>query len=181
MRNKDDHHIALIQPAEHDLTDCPSMLFGNGLQHRIVPNVIFSLGKWCPCFVLYAFALQELIGGLLLEERVSLKLVDGGLHLIVQEKVLQAFIGEARHTYGADKSFFVKPFAGSPRRIIVAVGLVQQVEVDVIQSEQLQRLVEGPERILILVVLHPQFGGDEKSSRLMPLFLIALPTCSSLK
>ena len=87
--------------------------------------------------MLYAFALQELVGGFLLEERVSLKLVHGGLHFVVQEKVLQAFIGEARHADGPDSAFFIKPLAGSPRRIIVAVGLVQQVEVDIIQPEQL--------------------------------------------
>ena len=87
--------------------------------------------------MLYAFALQELICGFLLEERVGLQLVDGGLHLIVQEKVLQAFIREARHADGPDSTFLIKPFAGPPSRIIVAVGLVQQVEVDMIQPEQL--------------------------------------------
>ena len=66
-----DHHIALVQPAEDNLTDCPSMLFGNGFQHGIVPNVVLPFGKRCPCFVLYAFALQEFVGGFLLEERVN--------------------------------------------------------------------------------------------------------------
>ena len=68
---------------------------------------------------------------------MSFQLIDGRFHFVVQEKVLQAFIGEARHADSADKPFFVKPLAGSPRRIIVAVGLVQQVEVDIIQSKQL--------------------------------------------
>ena len=144
------------------MTDRAPVIFSNGFQHGIVPDVVLPFGKRRPCLMLYAFALKELVGGLLLEERVGLQLVDGRFHFVVQEKVLQAFIGEARHADGADKPFFVKPFANSPCGIIVAVGLVQQVEVDVIQSEQLQRLVEGPERILILVVLHPQFGGDEK-------------------
>ena len=69
---------------------------------------------------------------------MGFQLIDGRFYFVVQEKVLQAFIGEARHSDGADKSFFVKPFAGPPRGIIVAVGLVQQVEVDIIQPEQLQ-------------------------------------------
>ena len=69
-----DHHIALVQPAEDNLTDCPSMLFGDGFQHGIVPDVVLPFGKRCPCFVLYAFALQELICGFLLEERVGLQM-----------------------------------------------------------------------------------------------------------
>ena len=133
----DNHHIALVQPAEDNLTDCPSMLFGNGFQYGIVPDVVLPFGKRCPCFVLYAFALQELVGGFLLEERVGFQLIDGRFHFVVQEKVLQAFIGEARHADGSDSAFFIKPLASSLCRIIVAVGLVQQVEVDIIQPEQL--------------------------------------------
>ena len=133
-----DHYVALVQPAEDDLPHRPSVFFCDGFQHWIVPNVIPSLGERRPCLMLDSLLLQERIGGLLLDERVCLKLVHGGLHLIVQEEVLQAFIGKARHADGADKSFFVKPLAGSPRRIIVALGLVQQIEINVIKSEQLQ-------------------------------------------
>ena len=79
-----------------------------------------------------------LVGGFLLEERVSFQLIDGRFHFVVQEKVLQAFIRETRHADSADTPFFVEPFASSPRGIIVSVGLVQQVEVDIIQPEQLQ-------------------------------------------
>ena len=39
---------------------------------------------------------------------------------------------------------------------------MQQIEVDVIQSEQLQRLVESAERVVVFVVLHPKFGGNEQ-------------------
>ena len=60
-----DHHIALVQPAEDNLTDRATVLFSDGFQHGIVPDVVLPFGKRCPCFVLYAFALQELVGGFL--------------------------------------------------------------------------------------------------------------------
>ena len=132
----DDHHIALVQPAEDDLPHCPSVLLSNGFQHGIVPYVILPLGKRRPRLMLDGFFLQERIGGLLLEERMRLKLVHGRLHLVVQEKVLQALVGKACHTDGTDKPLLVEPLAGPPCRIIIAVGLVQQIEVYVIKSEQ---------------------------------------------
>ena len=133
-----DHHIALVQPAENDLSHRTPVLFGDGFQHGIVPDVIQPLGKRRPCLMLDSLLLQEGIGGLLLEERMRFKLVHSRFHFIVQEKVLQTFIGKARHADGADKSFFVKPLAGSSCRIIVAVGFVQQIEVDIIKSKQFQ-------------------------------------------
>ena len=112
--------------------------------------------------MLDGFLLQEHVGRLLLEEGVRLQLVHRRFHLVVQKEVLQAFVGKARHTDGADASLLVESFHRPPCGVVVSVGFVHQVKVEVIQSELLHRAIESPQRVVVLVVLHPQFGGDEK-------------------
>ncbi|GEM_PF-100874 len=112
--------------------------------------------------MLYALALQKMVGCLLLEERMGFQLVNGKLHLIVQKKVLQAFIGETCHTDGTDKPFFIKLLADPPCSIIITVWLVQQIEVDILQTKFPHRKLKSTERIFNFIVLHPQFGGNEK-------------------
>ena len=54
-----DHHVALVQPAEDDLPHCPPVLFRNGFQCGIIPDVILAFSKRSPGFMLYALTLQE--------------------------------------------------------------------------------------------------------------------------
>ena len=90
------------------------------------------------------------------------ELVDGGLHLIVQEKVLQALARKAGDADGAHAALAVEALGGAPGGIVVAIGLVQQVEVEIVEPEQAHRAVEGAQGVVVLVVLHPELGGDEE-------------------
>jgi len=53
---------------------------------------------------------------------------------------------------------------GAPLAVVVAEGLVDEVEVEVVQAEPGQRLVEGAQSVVLDasggVVLDPQLGGD---------------------
>ena len=75
----------------------------------------------------------------------------------MQEEVLQALAAEARHSDGTDASLPVEPLGCPPCRIIVAVGLVLQVQVEVIQSEFLHREVECTQGIPHLFLI--EIGG----------------------
>ena len=112
--------------------------------------------------MLDALFLQELVGLLLLPPHVGLYLVYLRLHLVVQEQVLQSLVGKTRHADGTDAPRAVEPFHGPPRAIVVAVGLVDEVEVEVVQPQLLHRAVEGPQRSLVAVVLHPEFRHHEQ-------------------
>ena len=94
--------------------------------------------------MLYALALQELVGSLLLEEGMSLQLVDGRFHFVVEEQVLQPLAGETCHADGTDAPFLVQPLQGTPGGVVVAVRFVQQVEVHIVESQQLYGFVKRP-------------------------------------
>ena len=93
---------------------------------------------------------------------MRLQLVHGRLHLVVQKQVLQPLIRETRYADGADTSLLVKPLHSPPCGVVISVGLVHQVEVEIVQSEFLHREVERTQRIVVLIVLYPQFGGYKK-------------------
>ena len=136
-------------------------MVGYGLDCRVVEYVALAFGEGRPCLVLYALLPHEGVCLPLLEEGVGLNLVHGRLHLVVQEEVLQAFVREARHADGAYAALLVQAFGGAPCGVVVAVRLVQQVQVQVVEAELFHRQVEGAQRVVILIVLNPQLGGYE--------------------
>lgn len=92
----------------------------------------------------YAFLLQETVSGLLLKEGMSFQLIHGGFYLVVQEQVLETFAGETRNPDGTNPTFLVKPFHRPPGSIIIAIGLVNQIKVEIIQSQLLHGQVKSP-------------------------------------
>lgn len=80
------HYAALIEPAQYHLPRGLAVLSGYGLERRVAEYVALTLGKRRPGLMLYALAAQKGIGLALLEKRMSLKLVDCGLHLIMQKR-----------------------------------------------------------------------------------------------
>ena len=90
------------------------------------------------------------------------KLVYDGFYFVMQEKVLQAFIRETRNPDSPDASLFIEPLHRPPCGIVIPVGFVHQIEVKIVQPELFHREVESPQGIVVLVVLHPQFGGYEE-------------------
>ena len=100
----------------------------------MVKYVILPLGKGRPCLVLDTLLLQEGVGCLLLKKWVSFQLVHGRLDLVMQEKVLQALAGKARHADGPHTSLLVEPLHGPPCGIVVAVRFVHQVKIEVIEA-----------------------------------------------
>ena len=100
-------------------------------------------------------------GGLLVE-RMGFDLIDRRRDLVVQNQVLKAVGVEVRHTDGADAALAVKLLHGAPRTVDVAVRLVDQIEVQIVQPQLRHRLLERLSGRLITRVADPQFRGDEQ-------------------
>jgi hypothetical protein len=67
----------------------------------------------------------------------------------------------------------------APGAVVVAEGLVDEVQVDVAEPEPLQRRLERAAGLALAVVLDPQLGGHEQLVAGMPLAAMARPTASS--
>lgn len=89
-------------------------------------------------------------------------LIDRRRDLVVQNQVLKAVGVEVRHTDGADAALAVKLLHGAPRTVDVAVRLVDQIEVQIVQPQLRHRLLERLSGRLITRVADPQFRGDEQ-------------------
>jgi hypothetical protein len=69
---------------------------------------------------------------------------------------------EVGYTDRLDPPGPVQVLHGTPGAVVVAVWLVNQVEVKVIQSEKLQRSFERLRSVFLTGVLDPELGGDEQ-------------------
>jgi len=63
---------------------------------------------------------------------------------------------------GADPALLEQALHGSPGAVVIVERLVDEVEVDVIEAEAVQRSLEGSLGGVVAGVLHPQLGGDEQ-------------------
>lgn len=128
--------------------------------------------------------LDEVVVG---EEGVDLDLVDGGLDLGEGEELLQAFDGPVGDTDSLDLARLVELLDDAPRGLwvlgellvddVLAIsadlglvvvsplgsdGPVDEVQVDVVETELAQGLVEGMSDVLGLVHVVPELGANEE-------------------
>lgn len=82
-----------------------------------------------------AFGLQKSVGVLLLLERMRFDLIDRGLDFVVQEQILQTFVGKARHADRTNAAFLVQALKSTSGGVVIAVRLVQEIEVNVVKTE----------------------------------------------
>jgi hypothetical protein len=101
-----------------------------------------------------------LIGPLM--ERVRLDLVDGRGDLVLIDQVDQPIHREVRHTDRPDSALPKEVLHRTPLAVVVAEGLVDQIEVEVVQAEALKRLLKGALGVGFAGVLDPNLGGDEQ-------------------
>jgi hypothetical protein len=73
---------------------------------------------------------------------VGLDLVDRGGDVVVVDQVDQPVGVEVRHPDGPDEAFLLELLHRAPGAVVVPVWLVDQVQVEVVEAEALQRPVE---------------------------------------
>jgi hypothetical protein len=100
--------------------------------------------------------------GLPLEVGVGLDLVDRRGESGAVDEVHEPVGVEVRDADCLDHALLVEGTHGAPRAVVVAIGLVDQVQVEVVEAQTLQRGVERLLGVFLAGVLHPQLRGDEQ-------------------
>ena len=123
---------------------------------------MLTLGKRRPGLRLHAVLAHEGKGVLLLEEGVQLHLVHCGQLVDRLAEVGQAVRIEVADADGADLALLIRLGHRAPRADVVAHGLVDEIEVEVVDAEILHRAVDGGLSALIARVRHPELRGNKE-------------------
>jgi hypothetical protein len=100
--------------------------------------------------------------GVALEEPVALDLVDRRRDLVVLDQVDEPVGIEVRDADCARDPLAVQLLHRAPRGVVVAERMVDQVEVEVVEAETLERGLEGATRGVLALILNPQLRRDEQ-------------------
>ena len=101
---------------------------------------------------------------LLREVGVQLNLVDSRNHAGLLDDLAQLLLREVRNTNGADLTLLLQLNQRAPRiqvQALLRLSPVNQVQVNVVGAQLLQRSVERLEGVLVALVGVPQLGGEE--------------------
>ncbi len=139
-----------------------AILAEQGVGEEVVP----AFGERSPGLDLDSpFAHQGLVGAALVEG-MGLDLVDRRGDLVVVDKVDEPVRVEVRDPDRPCAALLVEVLHGPPFAVVVPQRLVDQVEVEVVQAEAVQRGVEGTSGVVLHAarrcVLDPELGGDEE-------------------
>ncbi len=157
----DRHDAPLDQPAQDDLGDALAVLAPDRLQHFVLEQAVLALREGAPGFGLdLVFSEQGLRLGLLMKG-VDLDLVDRRSDLVVEHEVHDAVRIEVADAEGTDAAGAVQLLHRPPGAVDVSVGLVDQVEVQIVELQLVHRALERGLCALIAGVLHPELGGNE--------------------
>jgi hypothetical protein len=107
-------------------------------ERRIAEEVVPAFGERAPRLDLDAALAHELLVVRALEERMGLDLVDRRGDLVVVDQVDQPVGVEVRHPDRLDQTLTVEVLHRPPGAVDVAEGLVDQVQVEVVQAQPLQ-------------------------------------------
>jgi hypothetical protein len=129
---------------------------------RVREQVVAALGERAPGLELDATLTHELLVVLALEEWVGLDLVDRRRDVVVVDEVDQPVGVEVGDPDRLDQPLLVQALHRAPGAVVVPEGLVDQVQVEVVEAESDQRPLEGSLGAVLAAVLDPQLGGDEQ-------------------
>jgi hypothetical protein len=119
---------------QHHLRDGLVVVRGHPAQHRVGEQVVLALREGSPGLMLYAVGSHHLVIDPALMERVGLDLIDSGGDVVVLDEVDQPVRKEVRD---ADRLRAAPPIDllhGSPLAVVVTEGLVDQVEIHVVEA-----------------------------------------------
>ena len=176
----DDGDAPLHVPPQSHLSGALAVFLTDLGQDGVGKDAVVALGKGPPGLGVDAVLLHQSQSIFLLEKGVELHLIHGGLDLHGLADVRQNLGIAVAHADGLQLAGLVRLFHGSVGADVVAHGLMDQIQIDIVQSQLLHRGLNGLLSALIAGVLHPQLGGDETvSSRGTPHLAMARPTASS--
>lgn len=154
-------HAALQQPTQHDLGDRLAVRLSDTGEDLVAEEVVSSLRKGRPALHGHVFAGHVLLRRTLLEEHVALHLVHGGGDAVERDEIREVIGVEVRRPYGSDHALLVELLHGAPRAEDVAERLMDEIEVNIIEPQPLERRFEAAFGPLVARIRHPQFGRHE--------------------
>ena len=102
-------------------------------KNRRVEDVVVPFGERRPRLTRDSVFGHKRVRRPLLTPHVRLDLIERGLNFVAREQVGEPFVPKGRHADRANDAFFVQFLHSAPRAVIVAVRLVRQVQVDVVE------------------------------------------------
>src|SRR6185369_9713073 len=160
-----DHYASLDQPTQHHLSNGFAMFAADGSEQFVAEQVVFALGKGAPGFDLNTVFLKEPLGLDLLTERMRFYLVDCRCHLVVNDEIHDPVRLEIADADRTDFAFPTQLFHGPPGTVDIAVRLMDQIQIQIIQLQPGQRFIERLPGSFVARILDPELGGDKE---LMP-------------
>ena len=139
---RDGDDVFLQQPAEDDLCRRLAVRLADGGECRIGEDAALSFSERRPGHEADVIGLHDFAELLLLAERMRFHLVDGGHDVVRENQVEQAVGQEVADADGANLARFVQFLHRVPCAVVVAVGHVDEVEVEVVRAEVFKRLGE---------------------------------------
>ena len=157
---RDNDNAPLDVEAKRDLRRSLAILGSNLGEHRVGEDTVAALRERPPGFQDNTKFFCRFKGLLLVEERVAFHLVDHGHDLAVQAQVSHALGIEIAYSDCLCLSALINIFQRAPCGIVVANRLMQQIQVDILQTE----LVQGNLKALFSsgIILNPELRGDEQ-------------------
>ena len=163
VRGFGDHGHALLQEGAQDhLTGGFAVLRADAREHGVGEDALLAFGERRPRLMRHAQFGHGLVRGVLLAERVRFDLVDGRGDFRERAYVDESFGVEVGDADGADFAGFVGVFHGTVGSGVVAHGLVEEHEVDVVDVHGGKACVDGGGGAVVVHVGDPDLAGDEK-------------------
>src|SRR4028118_2117241 len=88
-------------------------------------------------------------------------LVDRRNYLVVNDYIHQSIGLEVANTDGSNLAFSIQFFHCSPRAIDIAVGLMNQIKIQIIQLQSFERSFKGLLCAFAASILNPKLGSDK--------------------
>jgi len=131
------------------------MIGGDRDQSPISEQIIPYLGEGAPGFDPDTICLEELRAAQLLVERMGLDLVDRGFYPRVDHKIHHAIIREVADADRANLPFPMQLLHRPPRAENIAVGLMDEVQIQVLEAQFLEGSPERFSGQFITDILNP--------------------------
>ena len=157
----DNDDVELDEVAQGHLGGGLAVLLADGGEHRVGEDVVAALGERPPGLQGgVVLGVPGAVVGLLVED-VGLHLVDGRRHLDVLRQVHEPVGEEVGDADGADLAGGQGLLHGAVGAVVVAEGLVDEQQVDVVGAQAAQGAVDGAGGALLPGVGDPHLGGQE--------------------
>lgn len=95
-------------------------------------------------------------------ERTDFDLIDRRRDLVVDDQVNHAVSLKIRDADRSDLTLLIEFFHRSPFAIDIAVGLMDEIQIYIIQLQAIEGVIKGFECVFVAIALNPKFGRDEQ-------------------